>query len=93
VVRLLQEEFEATNACVYEMEKRLEERFVEVRADVSLATAECKQQTLSEVVYTTSCSWTTCSSVSITISKVSVQLLVLNVDASVHFKKSPNGVY
>lgn len=50
---LLQDEFEASNACAYEMEKRLEERFVEVRADVSLATAECKQQTLSEVVHTT----------------------------------------
>lgn len=49
----LQDEFEATNACVYEMEKRLEERFVEVRADVSLASAECKQQTVSEAVRTT----------------------------------------
>ena len=49
----LQDEFEATNACMYEMEKRLEERFVEVRADVSLASAECKQQTVSETVRTT----------------------------------------
>ena len=38
---------------MYEMEKRLEERFVEVRADVSLASAECKQQTVSETVRTT----------------------------------------
>jgi len=48
----MQDEFEATNACVYEMEKRLEERFVEVRTDVSLATAECRQQTVSEAVRT-----------------------------------------
>lgn len=48
----LQDEFEATNACVYEMEKRLEERFVEVRADVSLASAECKQQTVTEIART-----------------------------------------
>ena len=46
----MQDEFEASNACVYEMEKRLEERFVEVRSDVSLATAECRQQTLNEAV-------------------------------------------
>jgi ketosteroid isomerase-like protein len=48
----MQDEFEATNACVYEMEKRLEERFVEVKTDVSLATAECRQQTVSEAVRT-----------------------------------------
>ena len=48
----MQDEFEATNACVYEMEKRLEERFVEVRTDVSLATAECRQQTVSEAMRT-----------------------------------------
>lgn len=34
------------------MEKRLEERFVEVRTDVSLATAECRQQSVSEAVRT-----------------------------------------
>ena len=48
----MQDEFEATNACVYEMEERLEERFVEMRTDVSLATAECRQQTVSEAVRT-----------------------------------------
>ncbi|DBA74957.1 hypothetical protein WJX77_011846 [Trebouxia sp. C0004] len=52
VANKTKDEFEATNACVYEMEKRLEERFVVVKTDVSLATAECRQQTVSEAVRT-----------------------------------------
>ena len=46
----MQEDFEATNATVYEVEKRMEERLTEVRTDVSLATAECRQGALSEAL-------------------------------------------
>ena len=49
-VWLMQEDFEATNATVYEVEKRMEERLTEVRTDVSLATAECRQGALSEAL-------------------------------------------
>ena len=48
----VQDEFEATNACVYEVERRLEEQLAEVRSDVSLASAECRQQALTEAVRT-----------------------------------------
>lgn len=48
----MQDEFEATNACVYEMERRFDEKLAEVRSDVSLASAACRQQALSEALRT-----------------------------------------
>ncbi|KAL3133626.1 hypothetical protein ABBQ32_008144 [Trebouxia sp. C0010 RCD-2024] len=52
VANKAKDEFEASNACMYEMEQRLDERLVEIRTDVRLATGACRQQALSEAVRT-----------------------------------------